>query len=178
MTVEELLEILGIQKNQHLLINHPKMLQLLAYCTQEDVSVYEHSFEIKGEAFLVLLEEIHSLQVLVEILKKSSVLLNLNDTPYEIAKFYNLYYPHFLEYSVDSAILIDDEYLKYATKEWTENQFLQFQKILKIEDGKVFLQEHSSQQEEDIECYLYNLVALKQAKEAHLLKEALQKMME
>ncbi len=176
MTITELIKILGIKNPTLKIKNHLKMLQLLDFCNSHDI--YEHGFEIKEENFLTLLENINSLEILLEILKNPAVLLNIDFVPKEMACFYNIYNPEILQYSPEAEILIDEEYLKYATKEWTENVLKNQTKILEVSNNKLILKEnpYGEDDEEYLESYLLNLVTLKKCKELNLLKEAIEKL--
>lgn len=174
MTMIEFLTFLGIENPTEKSMLHPKMKQFLDYCNKMDSDLYEHSFSIQEDAFLTLLETIHSMEKLLSLLKMSHVLLNINYSPKEIATYYNLYSIDFLPYSEDTKILMDEEYLKYATVEWTEKEFLAKQKVLVVLDDHLsFKIPHPENEEEEVESYLLNLVALKEAKEKNLLKEAI-----
>ena len=176
MTKEELLNTLGIKHPTDSLLNHPKVLELLNYCNINDATIYEGNFEIKEEAFKILLENIHSFETLLVILHNTGVLLSLEYHPKEIALFYNLYDSEKLQYSEYADILISDEYLKYASKEWTEDVFLHEERVLYFDNQSFMLQEPSPNDEAPI--YLLNLTALKKAQDRGLLKEAIAKFME
>lgn len=178
MTVKELLKVIGIKKPTIKLMTHPKLIQVLNCCNEQDITVYEHDFVINEDAFIVFLDNIHSIETLFELLKNVSFLLSINYNPKEIAIFYNLYDSKKLQYNEDSEILIDDEYLMYATKEWTENTFIKQDKVLYISDKRMILKPNLKKIDEDdyVESYLLNLIALKKAKELGLLKEAIKKL--
>lgn len=176
MTKEELLNAFGIKQPTDSLLNHPKVLELLNYCNINDATIYEGALEIKEEAFKVLLENIHSFETLLVIMHNTGVVLSLEYHPKEIATFYNLYNPKKLQYSEDANILITDEYLKYASKEWTEDIFFNEERVLHINNQNFILKEKSAF--DDTPTYLLNLKALEEAQDMGLLKEALAKFME
>ena len=180
MTMNELLNAVGIKKPSLRIKKHPKMLQVLKYCNDHDIDIYENGMDINEDAFLVLLENIHSIETLAEILKNSAVLLSIDFNPKEIALFYNLYDPEVLQYNTESEILIDKEYLKYATKEWTEKYFLAQPKVLHVSKNRMMLRNNPRDcyDEDYLETSLLNLVALKKAKDLGLLKEAIKKISE
>ena len=117
LNINEFLKLLGVKNPTNKIKKHPKVLQILNYCNQNDKDLYEHNFSIKEESLIILIENIHSTETLLQILTNVSVLLNLDEYPLQLATFYNLYNPQILTYSEYSDILIDEEYLKYATKE-------------------------------------------------------------
>ncbi len=178
MTMKELIKILGIKTQNSQLQKHPKMIAFLNYINEKDLDIYEHGFTIKEESFQILLENSNSFNTLLKILKQSCVLLNLDFQPKEIARFYNLYNPQILQYSINSKILIDPEYLKYATKEWTEEKFVNHQKVLYVSPKRIILKDnpHKPDEEDYIDNYLLNLTALQKAKDLNLLKEAILKL--
>ena len=176
MTKEELLNALGIKHPTASLLNHPKVLELLNYCNINDATIYERDLEIKEDAFKILIENIHSFETLLTILHNTGVILSLEYYPKEIATFYNLYNSKKLQYSEDVNILIDEEYLKYASKEWTEDVFINEERLLCIDNQSFTLKEPKSL--DDAPIYLLNLAALKEAQERGLLKEAIAKFME
>ncbi len=180
LTMNDLLDAFGIIHPTQKLKKHPKMQQILNFCNDNGIDVYEHEKEIQEDAFCILLDEIHSVETLLKIINNTGVFLSLNYYPREIAIFYNLYNPDILQYSEYTEILIDPEYLKYATKEWTEHQFLQQTKVLKVSGQRLSLRENpsGSSEEDFVESYLFNLEALKEAKEKNLLKEAIEKISE
>lgn len=173
MTMKEMLETFGIKNPTSKSINHPKMRQLLNYCNKNDIDIFEHDFLINEDAFLTLVQNIHSFETLMLIVKKASVLLNIDYNPKEMAIFYNYYDPQILQYNLDNEILIDEEYLKYASKEWTEHNFINQRKILVWENDRLILKENPYHDEEYIASFDLNVQALKKAKEHNLLKEAI-----
>lgn len=176
MTKEELLNALGIKHPTDSLLNHPKVLELLNYCNTNDATIYEGYMEIKEEPFKVLIENIHSFETLLVILHNTGVILSLEYHPKEIATFYNLYDSNKLQYSEEANILTTDEYLKYASKEWTEDVFFKEERVLYINNQSFTLQ--ASKSDDEAPAYLLNLVSLQKAQDMGLLKEALAKFME
>lgn len=174
MTTKELLETFGIKNPSLKLIKHPKVLQILAYCNQFDVTLYEHDFEIQEDVFLIFLDNINEIATLLKLLKRTDILLNLNFNPQEIARFYNLYDSEKLQYSEYTKILIDDEYLKYATKEWTEMKLLKENKVLSITNKEIKLIDNK----EEVDSFLLNLISLQKAHDLGLLFEAISKLSE
>ena len=176
--MEELIKALGIKNPTDKIRKHPKMLQLLEYTKLHDI--YEHDFDIQEDAFITLLENINSLDVLLNILKKSYILLGINYSALEYAKFFNIYNPEVLDYyDSESAILVDEEYLKYASVEWTEEILKNQEKVLVINDKTLTLKDNEDEESVDyIESFLLNLVALKKAKDLGLLKDAIKKLSE
>ncbi len=175
--MEELIKALGIKNPTKKIKEHPKMLQLLEYTKLHDI--YEHDFDIQEDAFITLLENINSLDVLLNILKKSYILLGINYHALEYANFFNLYDPGVLDYSLDAAILVDEEYLKYASVEWTQGILKKQEKVLEINDKTLTLKDNEDDDSEDyIESFLLNLVSLKKAKDLGLLKDAIKKLSE
>ena len=177
MDIDELIKILGIKNPTKKIKEHPKMLQLLEYTKSHDI--YEHDFIIQEDAFITLLENINSLDVLLNILKKSYILLGINYHALEYAKFFNLYNPEILDYSLDANILFDEEYLKYASIEWTEEILKNQEKVLEINNKTLTLKDNGDEESVDyLESFLLNLIALKEAKNLGLLKDAIRKLSE
>ena len=175
--MNELLNMIGIDDKSKLK-KHPKMKLFLNYIIENNCDVYEHGFYIKADCFQVLLENIHSFDVLLEILKKSADLLSINFNPKEMADFYNLYDPRIIQFSKDALILIDEEYLKYTTIKWTVEKFLKIDKVLYVSKERIILKDNPNKDDEYkyVESYLLNFVALKKAKELNLLKEAIERL--
>ena len=178
MTINDLIKIFGIKDPTDKIKKHPKVIQILDYCNNHDVILYRHHFYTLEKNFIILIENLNSIETLLKMLKKSVILLNIDFDAYEMAKFYNIYDPNILSYNEDTEILMDEEYLKYTTKEWTENVFFNQKKILTISKNRIYLRRNtiSEDSENYIESYLLNLVKLKEAKELGLLKEAIIKL--
>ena len=176
MTINELIKGLNIKNPTSKIKNHPKMFQLLDFCNSHDI--YRSHIYIGEEGFLTLLENINSLETLLIILRNPGVLMDIDYYPEELACFYNIYNPEILQYGPEARILIDEEYLKYATKEWTENVLKNQTKVLEVSNNKLTLKEnyYDEDDENSLESYLLNLVALKKCKELNLLKEAIEKL--
>ncbi len=177
MNMNELLNTININ-DKKILKNHPKMILFLKYINENNCDIYEHDFAINAKAFQILLETINSFSTLLEILKKSADLLSINFNPKQMANFYNLYNPNIIQYSKDAEILMDQEYLKYTSIKWTEEKFLNLNKVLYITNNRIILKNnpHNPNDYKYIESYLLNLVSLKKAKDLNLMKQALIKL--
>ena len=156
-----------------------KAEQLIKYINDNDIDIYENDLYIKEESFLDLLHSIYSLDVFLKILDNTSNILSIDYHSKEMAMLYNMYDPQKIEYMPydEFSILLDNEYLKYASKEWTENYLINYPRILYVYKDKIISRKNTKYEDEvDYVHPLYlNLEALKKAKEYHLLKEAINK---
>lgn len=177
ITMKDLIKAFGIKNPTEKVRKHPKMKQILAYCNEKEVDIYEHFEDINEDAFCILLDHIHSIETFLQIINHTGVFLSINFHPKEIACFYNLYRPE-IPYSEYANILLDPEYLTYASKEWTENLIFHQQKVLSISNQKLSVRKnpHDPEDEDYIDSYLLNLISLNEAKNLHLLKEAIEKL--
>lgn len=176
MTIKEFIEATKIKVSTKEIYQSTKVKQLMDYINEHDIEIYENDIAIKEEAFLELLENIHSLDVFLKILSRTADVLSINYHPRELAMFYNMYDPDkFDGISYEEAkILLDEEYLKYASKEWTESKLLSYPRTLHVSSSRIISRKNNkSEYDEDyIEPIYINLRALNDAKDRKLLKEA------
>lgn len=181
MTIERMIEIIGIKKPTKKLLENKKMYQLYKYyILNDDVDIYDCGVELDEKAFLYLLNNMHSVRNIACILSNVPDMLNINYNTRELSSFYNLYDPEVVEYSTSANILIDEEYLKYASKEWTEDTLLNQEKVLHVGEKKMVLREnaHKPYEDEYIPSFTQNLEALKKAKDSGRLEKAIERLSE
>lgn len=177
ITLRDFIEATKIKLTTKEIYQSTKVKQLIDYINEYNIDIYESDISINEEAFLELLENVHSLDVVIKILSKTSDLLSINYRSKQIATFYNLYdVDKFEDLSYEEAkILLDEEYLKYASKEWTESKLLSYPRVLHISSNSRIISRKNSKSEDDedyIEPIYINLKALEKAKQNKLLKEA------
>lgn len=175
ITVKEFIDATKIKLTTKEIYKNTKVKQLIDYINENDIDICENDISINEDAFLELLESVHSLDSVLKILSRTSDLLSINYRAKQIADFYNLYDTDKFEgLSYEQAkILLDEEYLKYASKEWTESHFLGYPRIIHVSAKRVISRANTkSEDDEDyIEPIYINLRALEKAKQQNLLKE-------
>jgi len=176
ITLKEFIEATKIKLTTKEIYKNTKVKQLIDYINEYDIDIYESDVSINEEAFLELLDNVHSLDVVLKILSRTADLLSINYRAKQIADFYNLYDADKFEgLSYEEAkILLDEEYLKYASKEWTESHLLSYPRIIHVSTKRIVSKANTkSEDDEDyIEPIYINLRALEKAKQNKLLKEA------
>ena len=210
--MEELIKVLGIKNPTDKIRKHPKMLQLLQYVKSHDIYLYvsdendiftengeeddveydNYMFKINEDAFITLLENINSFEVLIKMLRREYLLVCINYNALEDAKFFNIYDPDVVIRSLEADILVDEEYLKYASVEWTVEVLMKHPKVLQIKGKKLTLKDNVMPEYNSVywdtdhnEDYIINkfrfelnLRALNKAKKLGLLKEAIKMLSE
>lgn len=177
METKEFLSIIGIIPTKELLDNS-KLKQIINYINENDIVIFDTGIYIKKEAFEILLNDVNSVETIIKILSTDADVMCLNRDAKNITKFYNLYNFKFVEWlGKNTEILIDEEYLKYATKEWTENVLFNSNKIIHIGKERVTIREnpHKKDTSNYIAPIELNIESLIQAKQKGILKEVLQK---
>lgn len=176
ITLKEFINATKIKLTTKEIYKNTKVKQLIAYINEHDIDIYESDISINEGAFLELLENVHSLDTVLKILSSTADLLSINYKAKQIADFYNLYDADKFEgLSYEEAkILLDEEYLKYASKEWTESKLLSYPRIIHVSSKRIISRANSkSEDDEDfVEPIYINLRALEEAKQNKMLKEA------
>ena len=217
MDIEKLIKILEIKNPTDKIREHPKMLQLLQYIKLHDIysnvpdeniiftengeeddveyPVFDYDnfmYKINEDAFITLLENINSFEVLIKMLRREYLLVCINYNALEDAKFFNIYDPDVVIRSLEADILVDEEYLKYASVEWTVEVLMKHPKVLQIKGKKLTLKDNVMPEYNSVywdtdhnEDYIINkfrfelnLRALNKAKKLGLLKEAIKMLSE
>lgn len=164
------LKKLNVQPTEEILKN-PKMKQIVDYVEANDIEIYESEEVINSNAFNVLLTNINSIEALAHILNKSSIVGCINYHAETLAKFYNLYDYTKVEWLGErTRILVDAEYLKYATKEWTEDILFKSNKIIHIGKERLIFKENM---DEDLNPIEHNIRVLQEAKERGILSSVI-----
>lgn len=179
IALKDFIKALNIKLTTKEIYKDTKVKQLIKYINDNNIDIYENDLYINEEVFLELLHNIHSLDTFVRILYSNASLLNINYHVKEMIMLYNMYDPRKIGYmSYDEfSILIDKEYLKYASKEWTEDYFINYPRILHVYKDRV-VSKCNTRYEDEVDYVrplFLNLDALKKAKENGLLKEVINK---
>lgn len=175
MEKKEFLNVAGIAPTKELLDN-PKIKQIVDFVNKHGFILYDTDAYIKPEVFNTLIDYIHSAEAIIQILNRESEATSLNTHLDSIIKFYNLYDPYKVQWlGKDTAILVDEEYLKNSTKEWTENVLFKSNKIIFVGQKRVTIRENRYSKDEPkyIEPIELNVTALRVAKERGMLKQAI-----
>lgn len=172
MNIRGLLRKLNVEPAEEILKN-PKMKQIVEFINKNDVIIYESDEVVNAKAFNTFLENINSIEAIINILNKPSIVSAINYYPEILAEFYNLYdFKKVTWYGKKSRILIDSQYLKVASKEWTEDVLFQSRKNIYLNNGKVTLREEKS---EDVIPIEHNISVLARAKDEGVLFEVITK---
>lgn len=179
INLKEFIDVTNIKLTTKEIYEDTKVKQLITYINDNDIDIYENNLYINEDAFLELLHNIHSLDVFLRIIYSSVNILSIEYHGKEMAMLYNMYDPKKIGYmSYDEFnILLDEEYLKYASKEWTEDYLINYPRILYVYKDKVVSRRNTKYEDEKdyIRPLYLNLKALRKAKENGLLKEAIKK---
>lgn len=179
IALKDFIKALNIKLTTKEIYKDTKVKQLIKYINDNNIDIYENGLYINEQAFLELLHNIHSLDTFIKILYSNANLLNINYHVKEMIMLYNMYDPKKVGYMPyeEFSILLDKEYLKYASKEWTEDYFINYPRILHVYKDRVISKCNNKYEDEVdyIRPLFLNLEALKKAKENGLLKEAINK---
>lgn len=179
ISLKDFIQATSIKLTTKEIFKDTKANQLIQYINDNNIDIYENDLNINEKSFLELLHSVHSLDTFLKILNNIANILSIDYHYQEMAMLYNMYDPQKIGYMPynEFSILLDNEYLKYASKEWTENYLINYPRILHVYKDKI-ISRKSNKYEDDVDyihpLYL-NLEALKIAKENNLLKEAIEK---
>ena len=159
-----------------------KVKQLVTYINQNHLEYSELGEKvISKDSFLKFMENINSVSDAAKVLQEYRNLSSIGYEPEQVAKFFNVYSPLKFSYPGNyiSELLLDEEYLKLASIEWTREHILtySFDKLLEIKGRKMIIKENVLTEENEDE-YMpstdQNVEALKTAKKNSLLKKAIE----
>lgn len=179
MTINEVKKILKIKNNTQ------KLKDIVDYINQKGIKLDPDRFnqidDISGKNIAIFIEKMYSTKNIVELLVygNDSVITAISSNPYTAAKFFNVYDPHKSFYP--EAILISDDYLKLATIEWTEKHifFNNTYYLKKCSNGytvKKYEKAFFESEDEDINVYEENLMALESANDSKELSAMIEKL--
>lgn len=174
--------VFGLKKCTKEMENDEKLKQLIEYISKNKLdykSIGDNN--ISPKSFMSFLHNINSVERAVIALKKFPDNLSIDFAPESVAKFFNIYDPKEFSYpgSFAAELLTDDEYLRYATPEWTNSHILNYSynKVLSIDDNNVISVNDNYLTQENEEVYEssmdINIDQLVIAKERGILKEAI-----
>ena len=157
-----------------------KLRQLVEYINKNNIEYSEVGEDIiSKEAFIKFIEKIKSIKVASKVIGKYPNLAPIELNPELVANFFNIYDISIYPGSFVAELLVNEEYLKYASVEWTQEHILSFSfdKIIKFEKNKIIVKENKLTEENEAE-YLPgmhpNVEALKKAFKKGVLKQAIE----
>lgn len=168
----EFLQNIGVKLTKKIQSN-PKLTQIVNYIKNNNIICLANSNYINEEKFLYFITNMKSINSIIEVLNNDVYLLNFNYNYKELVKFFNIYNPKKIDMIGGSMILTDNEYLKYASIEWTQDIFSKSELIIKLYENKVKFEEnpYNSGDIEYISAFEQNLRTLAKAKKQGKLKE-------
>lgn len=157
--------------------NNPKIKQIINYINNNDINYRAVAKYTNEEKFLYFIENMKSINSIIEVLNNDSYLLNFNYEYKELVKFFNIYNPKRISMISGAKILTDNEYLKYAGIEWTQNVFSKSELIIKINKDKIQFEQNPYYPEDIryISAFEQNLRTLSDAKKKGILKEVIKR---
>ena len=174
MSSREFLKDLGVEPTNEL-VNHPKIKQLIKYL--DDNNTYSVIFEdyIDPEKFLYFIDNMNSIKNIAVLMRQSVFELLF---PYDYEKFiklYNIYDAEIIPLHACTEVLYDEEYLKFASKEWTQEVFVNSKKIVRLYKNRIVIKEYNVSPDslEYISPFEQNLYTLKKAKKEGKLGEVI-----
>lgn len=157
-----------------------KLRQLVEYIHKNNIEYSEVGEDIiSKEAFRKFIENIKSIKVASKVIGKYPNLAPIEFNPELVAKFFNIYDISIYPGSFVAELLVNEEYLKYASVEWTQEHILSFSfdKIIEIEKDTIIVKENKLTEENE-DRYLpgmhQNVEALKKALKKGILKQAIE----
>ena len=157
-----------------------KVRQLVEYINKNNIEYSDLGEDILSkEAFINFIENVNSLKIASKVIGEYPNLAAIEFNPELVAKFFNIYDISIYPGSFIAELLVDEEYLKYASVEWTKEHILSFSfdKVLEIEKDKIIVKENKLTEENEDE-YLpgmhQNVEVLKYAIKKNILKEAIE----
>lgn len=174
MNSKEFLKDLGVEPTKEL-VNHPKIKQLIKYL--DDNNTYSVIFEdyIRPETFLYFIDNMNSIKNIAVLLNQSvfSTLFNFEYEKY--IKLYNIYDAEIIPLYACTEVLYDEDYLKFASKEWTQDVFVNSKKVIKLYKDRIVIKDYNVSPDslEYISPFEQNLYALKKAKKEGKLGEVI-----
>lgn len=177
MEVKQFLNAIGVEPTKELL-NNPKIKQLVEFIAANRYDTLYSEGEISPIAFEYLVNNSNSLENVSCILCDPVLSFILSSEYEELVKFYNTYdYKKTSWFGHKTMILVDDEYLAYATKEWTQDVLFKSNKIIKLRKDRVIFENNPYEKDDYnyIDPIEINLITLLKAKQEGRLKEVITK---
>lgn len=155
--------------------NNPKIKQIINYINNNDINYRAMAKYINEEKFLYFIENMKSINNIIEVLNNDSYLLNFNYDYKNLVKFFNIYNSKKINMIAGAIILTDKEYLKYATVEWTQDVFSKSELIIKLCGDKIKSEKntHKLGDIEYVSAFELNLRTLAKAKKEGRLEEVI-----
>lgn len=159
-----------------------KVRQLVEYINKNNIEYSDVGEDIiSKDAFIKFIENINSLEVAVKVISKYPNLAGIDSTPELAAKFFNIYDIDIYPGSFVAELIIDKEYLKYASVEWTKTHILNysFERVLEICNGNISVKDNILTEENELDFIPgihQNVEALKIAKKNNILKRAIERL--
>lgn len=157
--------------------SNPKIKQIINYIKNNDIKYLANFNYINEEKFLYFIINMKSADNIIEVLNNEAYLFNFNYDYKNLVKFFNIYNPKKIDMIAGSMILTDNEYLKYATIEWTQDIFSRSELIIKLYKDRVGFEENTCNPGniEYISAFEQNLRTLVKAKEEGKLEEVIRR---
>ena len=168
MSSREFLKDLGVEPTNEL-VNHPKIKQLIKYL--DDNNTYCVIFEdyIDPEKFLYFIDNMNSIKNIAVLLNQSAFSTLFNFEYEKYIKLYNIYDAEIIPLYACTEVLYDEDYLKFASKEWTQDVFVNSKKVIKLYKDRIVIKDSL----EYIFPFEQNLYTLKKAKKEGKLGEVI-----
>lgn len=172
----DFLRNIGVKTTKEIKDN-AKVKQINNYIEKNDIAYSTSSTYINEDKFLYFILNMKSIPNIIEVLNNESYLLNFNYEYKELVKFFNIYNPKRISMISGARILTDEEYLKYASIEWTQNVFSKSELIIKLHKDKVQFEQNPYSQKDVryISAFEQNLRTLVEAKKLGILKDVIKR---
>lgn len=170
----EFLRNIGVKATDEIK-NNPKIKQIVNYIKNKDITYLTNFNYINEEKFLYFIINMKSANSIIEVLNNDAYLFNFNYDYKDLVKFFNIYNPKKIDMIAGSMILTDNEYLKYATIEWTQDIFSKSELIIKLYKDKVEFEKnpYNPGDIEYIPAFEQNIRILSKAKKQGKLEEVI-----
>ena len=157
--------------------NNPKTKQIINYIEKNNIAYLTNSNYINEEKFLYFILNMKSILNIIEVLNTESYIVSFNYEYKDLVKFFNIYNPKRISMISGAKILTDEEYLKYASIEWTQNVFSKSELIIKLHKDKVQFEQNPYSQKDVryIAAFEQNLRTLVEAKKLGILKDVIKR---
>lgn len=156
MDVKYFCRLIGVPYSKKLGQN-AKLSQLVDYVTKENIKFYATENKISENSLIEFLSEINSLKTAVKVLSISRHFPDIEREPKTVAKFFNIYSDCTKYYPGEwmSDLLINEEYLKSVSLEWTRDHILDgaFDKVLVVCKNKSLRVKSNVLSEENEDTY-------------------------
>ena len=181
MNIAQMCQIFNFKSTKEIEKN-TKVRQLVGYINQNQIEFEEiDGTVLSKKSFLIFLNNINSIEVAARLLGKYRNLMAIEQEPEKVANFFNTYSVENFTYPGEdvASLLLDKEYLKYASVEWTREHVLSFSfgKVLQVSGKKVSTTINAltdENEDEYIPNVESNIEALKKAQKNKVLKKAIE----